>query len=121
MKFNFSVFLFEFFYLLTFIKNIENDSSTKILMKGWLKFFAYVQTFNLNEKPHYFDINSAFFSQYSNNNSINNQQTDQFGSIEIPSKNHFFFVLTKESLFVISARRVKNIKLFFLIFIECIE
>lgn len=82
-----------------------------IIMRGWLKYFVYSPNSDLNEKPKTFFVNKKYFQQFEKAIPLNIikptvQKKDEFGSIGIPSQFHFFFVLTKKTLYVISARQV---------------
>lgn len=96
-------------------KNLETSFNTEenILMKGWLKYFVYSPKNEINEKPKSFFINKKYFQQFDAKNPLaiinpSNKNKDSFGSIDIPSQFHFFFVLTKKTLYVISARQVNS-------------
>ena len=110
------IFSFNFFFLLISIKCIivdNNDLSDSnngpILLRGWLKYFTYSPNSETTEKPNKFHINQQYFHQFDSKNKLNILNTnlkDDYGFINIPSKFHFFFVLSKETLYVVSSRRV---------------
>ena len=56
------------------------------------------------EKLNDFFVNDAFFEQQKRK-CEDDGKTDGFGSINIPDNVHFFFALTKDTLFVLSSRR----------------
>ena len=81
-------------------------------MKGWLRFMYSVQDPSNEQRmspdvfrhfPDHFEINQAFYEQTTSNQ---DELKDEFGSINIPSPNEFFFVLTKTTLYCLLARRV---------------
>ena len=96
--------IFIFLFLLNFSHLNAIDNEYKILMKGWLKFFTYENSTVQANKPSKFETNAAF----SQNERISDKKdnSDEYGSFVVPSPNHFFFVLTKSSLYVITGRKV---------------
>jgi len=71
------------------------------LLKGWLKFFTYEQKNFMENLPTKFEFNPA----YSDKRYLQNQ-SDEWGSLNIPSDTSFFFMLTKTSLYVANSRIV---------------
>ena len=87
---------------------IENDEEKPFLKKGWLKFFSYkILDQQIKTKiPSKFEYNPAYLRQLNDASKNCHKCVDQFGSFDIPSELSFFFVLTKKTLYVLSARRV---------------
>jgi len=57
--------------------------------------------------PEHFEINQAFYEQSLPSNQ--DELKDEYGSINIPSPNEFYFVLTPTTLYCLLARRVLTI------------
>lgn len=75
--------------------------NTQILLKGWLKFASSETQNTFYENPYY---------SQSDNEKSNAEDTQ--GLINIPSKNHFFFLLTNSSINILTARKEKITKVF---------
>ena len=62
-------------------------------------------SYNVNEKKPLknFFLNEAYYEQLKKPFDISTK--DSYGTIDIPDNIHFFFTLTKDSLYIISARR----------------
>lgn len=75
--------------------------NTPILLKGWLKFSSNETENTFYENPYY---------SQSDKEKINVEDTQ--GLINIPSKNHFFFLLTNSSINILTARKEKIAKVF---------
>ena len=82
-----------------------------IYAKGWLKY----TTFDKKEKskPKDFFKNMAFYEQMKNGQTLDLTKKDKIGYVNIPDEDHFFFILTENTLNVLSSRKVK-----FLLFIQ---
>jgi len=94
--------------------DLEKDSGSQnpILMRGWLRYFVYNPNLDSTFKPNTFYVNQQYFHQFDNKHQLNMLNTnirDEYGYVHIPSKFHFFFVLSSNTIYVISARKVKNI------------
>lgn len=76
-----------------------------IYAKGWLKY----TTFDKNEKskPKDFFKNMAFYEQMKNGQILDLTKKDKIGYVNIPDEDHFFFILTENTLNVLSSRKVK--------------
>ena len=104
--------IFVFFHIQFSISQIffnlnENQEGNSIysegnLMKSWLRFFSYEHNGISQLFPTKFEYNPAFSSQLN----ANNEEKDQWGSFNIPSDTSFFFILTKNTLYVANSRRV---------------
>ena len=84
----------------------ENIFKKPILLKGWMKFFTYSPSLNISEKPQKFEYNTQYLRQFYNNDPNKINKEDEFGSIDIPTELHFFFVLTKKTLYALNSRKV---------------
>ena len=84
--------------------------NTPILLKGWLKFASSETQNTFYENPY-----------YSQSDNEKNNAEDTQGLINIPSKNHFFFLLTNSSINVLTARKEKLTKVFEVIQVNEIE
>ena len=75
-----------------------------IYAKGWLKY----TTFDNKEKskPKDFFKNMAFYEQMKNGQTLDLAKADSVGYINIPDEDHFFFILTENTLNVLSSRKV---------------
>ncbi len=89
-------------------KDASNENKA-FLYKGWMKFFSFVPTMKTGNFPSKFEYNQAYYNQFIGGKNVSfdpAKDKDQYGWYDIPDDHHFFFVLTKKTLFVISARRV---------------
>ena len=87
----------------------QSESQTPIIMRGWLRYFVYNPNPEVKIKPNSFFVNKKYFIQFDNKNELNILNTnirDEIGYVHIPSKFHFFFVLSSDTLYVITARKV---------------
>jgi hypothetical protein len=75
-----------------------------IYAQGWLKYLTYEKT-NIN-KPTDFLKNMAFYQQMSEGETLDLSKSDRIGFINIPDEDRFFFILTENSLNVLSSREV---------------
>ena len=83
-----------------------------IYSKGWLKYLTY--EVDQKEKPKEFYKNLAFYEQMKKGASksgktVDLKKEDAVGFVNIPDENHFFFILTENTLNVLSSRKVKII------------
>ena len=71
--------------------------------KGWFKWLSY----NPSVVPDIrnFFVNEAWYDQAARMNSTKEMESDDFGTVDIPDKTHFFFVMGEEAIYVFSARR----------------
>jgi len=74
-----------------------------------LKFFTYVSTGGEDtNKPNKFEYNEEFRDQRKNHNILNGSDSDSEGDNYVPGPNdipddtHFFFILTKRTLFALN-------------------
>lgn len=87
----------------------KNETQNPIAMRGWLHYFVYDPKSNLTKKPNSFFVNKQYSHQFDNKHHLNALATnirDEYGFVHIPSPLHFFFVLSTDTLYVISARKV---------------
>jgi hypothetical protein len=86
-----------------FMKNFTLPDGP-IYAKGWLKY----TTFDNKEKskPKDFFKNMAFYEQMKNGQTLDLSKADSVGYINIPDEDHFFFILTENTLNVLSSRKV---------------
>jgi hypothetical protein len=75
-----------------------------IYAKGWLKYTTFEKI--KESKPNDFNKNPAFLEQMKNAGELDLSKTDTIGYINIPDEDHFFFILTDNSLNVLSSRKV---------------
>ena len=80
----------------------ESSETIKIEHRGWCKYYI---SWNPNEKIAEFRENEAFYRQQS----FGAPPPDEYGPMIIPTRNHFFFVMTPGTLYVLSARIVCKI------------
>ncbi len=87
-------------------QNFKLDSGP-IFAKGWLKY----TTFNKKDqnKPQEFYKNKDFYEQMSDGKAKDLSKKDKVGYINIPNEDYFFFILTENSLNVLSSRKVLKI------------
>ena len=87
-------------------QNVEENNA--FLMKGWLKFFTYTPTFTASSLPTKFEFNQVYANQftYGRAPTFADKDKDNFGWFNIIDDTHFFFILTKTSLYAVYARRV---------------
>ena len=74
-------------------------------MQGWLKFFFSEQNKMTEVFPKKFEFNSAFSAQ-TKKSQVYFSERDQWGPFNIPSDTSFFFMLTKNTIYVVNSRRV---------------
>ena len=88
----------------------QQDEDKPYIMKGWLKFFTYTSSFYASKIPNKFDYNPAYEAQFGwgRKPTFTEKDKDQFGWFNIIDDTHFFFVLTKTTLYAVYARRVLN-------------
>lgn len=123
MKFSHSLLLLTFFFMYVNSQsfNLAGSSSTMgedqedvtrkaFVMKGWLKFFTYTPSFYADPVPNKFEYNPSYRAQFAYGKNGSCDDKDQWGFLNVPSDTHFFFVLTKTTLFAIGARRVNKPK-----------
>ena len=93
----------------------EDQLAKAFVMKGWLKFFTYTPNFYASSVPNKFEYNPGYLAQFSwgRNPTFTDKDKDTWGFFNIPDDTHFFFVLTRKTLFAMNARRV------FLLFFSC--
>jgi hypothetical protein len=80
-----------------------------IYAQGWLKYLTYEK--HEKNKPTDFLKNMAFYQQMSDGETMDLSKSDGIGFVNIPDEDHFFFILTENSLNVLSSREVYLIKL----------
>ncbi len=78
-----------------------------IYAKGWMKYTTFEKE-NI-QKPKEFFKNMAFYEQMKNGETLDLTQKDKVGFINIPDEDNFFFILTENSLNVLSSRKVRCI------------
>jgi hypothetical protein len=83
------------------IRNFLKLPDKNVYWQGWVKYFHYNNVTSLH-KPRSFYQNNDFYRQRIPYNKKNNR--DNFGLLRIPSKQHFFLVLYKDSLIFYTAR-----------------
>ena len=86
-------------------KNDDDEGLSNVINKGWMKYFMYYPTKKDGNAPKAFFINAGYEHQFSGGRVVNQEETDDLGEINIPNKFRFWFVLTKEALYITSARR----------------
>ena len=79
-------------------------SSGPIYAKGWLKYTNYEKT--ETNKPSDFFKNMAFYEQMKSGLTLDLAKSDNVGYLNIPDEDHFFFILTENTLNVLSSRKV---------------
>ena len=91
-----------------FLKISDDDQANSFLMKGWLKFFTYTPSIYSSIVPDKFEYNPIYSAQFSygRNPTFTDKDKDQYGWFNIKDDTHFFFILTKTTLFSVYARRV---------------
>lgn len=102
----------------------QNDIQRKaFVMKGWLKFFTYTPSFYASSVPNKFEYNPSYLAQFSwgRKPGFTDKEKDEFGFFNIPDDTHFFFILTKKSLFAVNARRNDIAKTYKSLELEWIE
>ena len=82
---------------------VKVDDSPKFLYKGWMKFYYYVPE-KFPTFKHQFELNPKFDTQFIEQTSIH--QNDQYGSLDIPTSQSFFFILTSKALYALDSRMV---------------
>lgn len=88
----------------------EDQLAKPFLMKGWLRFFTFSpNNFYTSPIPNKFEYNPAWQAQFSwgRNPTFSDKDKDQWGFFNIPDDTHFFFVLTRKTLYAMNARRVR--------------
>jgi hypothetical protein len=123
MKFSYSLLLLSLFFLYlnaqTF--NLAGSASTlgedqeevtrkSFVMKGWLRFFTYTPSFYASPIPNKFEYNPSYAAQFAYGRNGSCDDKDKWGFLNVPSDTHFFFTLTKSTLYAIYARRVRELK-----------
>jgi len=93
-----------------------NQSANDFVMKGWLKFFTHTPTFSDSFVPKKFEYNPGYLTQ-----SSSDKDKDSWGSFNIPDDTHFFFVLTRKTLYAMNSRRNDIAKTYKSIEMEWIE
>lgn len=90
----------------------EDTQSKPFIIKGWLKFFTYTPSFYSTSIPNKFEFNLAYKAQFTwgKGPSFSDKDKDEFGWFNIIDDTHFFFILTKTTLYAVYARRVFKIK-----------
>lgn len=85
----------------------EDQLAKAFVMKGWLKFFTYTPNFYASSIPNKFEFNPGFEAQFSfgRNPTFTDKDKDENGFFNIPDDTHFFFVLTRKTLYAMNARR----------------
>lgn len=88
----------------------EETLKKSFVMKGWLKVFTYTPSFYASSVPNKFEYNPAYAAQFSYGRkpTFDEKDKDQWGFFNVPDDTHFFFILTQKTLYVLSARRVKD-------------
>jgi len=81
---------------------IVDDNSCPNLMIGWLKFLEITEV--LPDVPNTFIKNKKFYIQQAQNQSMNTVVKDNYGFINIPNEDYFYFELNKYQLKVYTAR-----------------
>jgi hypothetical protein len=86
-------------------------------MRGWLKYFTYIpsEEHTIEDKPEKFDYNEEWLDQEkidgildeSSETETEDEDSDSEGGVEldptkIPDDTHFYFLLTKSTLFSLS-------------------
>ena len=86
----------------------EDNQSKPFILKGWLKFFTYTPSFYTSSIPNKFEFNPAYKAQFTwgKSPSFSDKDKDEFGWFNIIDDTHFFFILTKTTLYAVYARRV---------------
>lgn len=88
----------------------EDKMAKSFVMKGWLKFFTYTPSFYASSVPNKFEYNPGYLAQftYGRNPTFTEKDKDEWGFFNIPDDTHFFFVLTRNTLYAMNARRVST-------------
>lgn len=105
MKFLFILTIFPILFAQPIIEDPSEPQEYNIF-KGWLHFFTFVPDFTTSVRPTKFEYNPAFLAQEKMHITCDLEKKDEWGTFDIPNETSFFFVLTKKSLYVVSARRV---------------
>jgi len=84
------------------VRNFLKLPDQNVYWQGWVKYFHYNNVTSFN-RPKSFYQNNYFFHQRIPN--YNRNKRDNFGLLRIPSKQHFFLVLYKDSLNFYSTRQ----------------
>lgn len=87
----------------------REDNSCPNILTGWIKFLEISDS--LPRVPSNFIKNNEFFLQQSQNQSMNISVKDNYGYINIPNEDYFYFELNKQQLKVFTARTPKYRKL----------
>lgn len=87
----------------------DEQTAKAFVMKGWIKFFTYTPNFYASSIPDKFEYNPGYLAQYSygRNPTFTDKDKDEWGFFNIPDDTHFFFVLTRKTLYAMNARRVQ--------------
>lgn len=83
------------------IKNKETTDDSKILWKGWIKYFHF-ESFKVIKRPNEFFINKAFFNQRVTKEELNSKSENIFNYIN--DKYSFYGVLLPQTLNILSER-----------------
>jgi len=83
---------------------------TNVVAKAWMKYFVFYPTSKNGKTPKAFYINPSYALQFSENQEVDSELHDQFGSIEVPDEYHFFMELTYDAMYIVTARRNDLIK-----------
>jgi len=78
----------------------DQSSDNDFVMKGWLKFFTHSMNFLDSFVPNKFEYNPAYLAQ-----ATSDKDKDSWGSFNIPDDTHFFFFLTRKTLYAMNSRR----------------
>lgn len=81
---------------------VPQENSCPNIMAGWLKYIEITDV--VPDVPNSFIKNKQFYLQQAQNQSMNTQVKDNFGFINIPNEDYFYFELNKEQLKIFSAR-----------------
>jgi hypothetical protein len=92
------------------VNSFLNKSSSKgeALWKGWVKFIHFNSGFGETTRPHAFYINIDYFKQKITHS--DRKLKDKLGWRYIPSRFHFFAILTGENLTILTTRQDDLIK-----------
>ena len=82
--------------------------STNVVAKCWFKYFVFYPTENQNA-PRAFFINPAYAEQKASG-FADMSLKDEFGFVDVPGEFEFFMTLTREAIFITTARRNDMVK-----------
>jgi len=85
----------------------QDQLAKAFVMKGWLKFFTYTPNFYASSIPNKFEYNVGYLAQFTwgRNPTFTDKDKDEWGFLNIPDDTHFFFILTRKTLYAMNARR----------------